>query len=161
VSSALHAACSAPRPEPFEWRLPKGVPIPTVPSDNGMTTAKVELGRYLFYDVRLSGNQTQSCASCHQQERAFTDGRPHAVGSTGHPHPRGSMSLVNVAYAEVLTWSNPTLTRPEDQALVPMFGEHPVELGCARPALNSSTGSGAPICIPRYSGARTRTTASP
>ena len=39
-----------------------------------MTAEKVALGRRLFYDVRLSGNGTQACASCHQQERAFTDG---------------------------------------------------------------------------------------
>ena len=39
------------------------------------------------------------------------------------------MSLVNVAYAQALTWANPTLTRLEDQALVPMYGDHPIELG--------------------------------
>ena len=42
------------------------------------------------------------------------------------------MSLVNVAYAAALTWANPTLTRLEDQALVPMYGEHPIELGLDR-----------------------------
>src|SRR5262249_13358111 len=56
-----------------------------------------------------------------------------AVGSTGELHPRGSMSLVNVAYAASLTWGNPTITRLEDQALVPMFGDHPVELGLTKP----------------------------
>jgi cytochrome c peroxidase len=83
-----------------------------------MSEAKAELGRHLFYDTRLSGNGTQSCATCHEQERAFTDGRARAVGSTGEVHPRGSMSLVNVGYAAALTWGNPTLTRLEDQALV-------------------------------------------
>jgi cytochrome c peroxidase len=82
---------------------------------------------------RLSENGTQSCATCHEQERAFTDGRAQAVGSTGETHPRGSMSLVNIAYAATLTWGNPSLTRLEDQALVPMFGEHPVELGLKQP----------------------------
>jgi hypothetical protein len=86
--------------------------------------AKAELGRHLFYDARLSGNGTQSCATCHEQQRAFTDGRARAVGSTGERHPRGSMSLVNVAYATALTWASPSLTRLEDQALVPMFGTH-------------------------------------
>src|SRR5262249_62191618 len=74
-----------------------------------------------------------SCAACHQQARAFTDGRGRAIGSTGERHPRGSMSLVNVAYASALTWANPSMTRLEDQALVPMFGDHPVELGLASP----------------------------
>jgi cytochrome c peroxidase len=133
VSSVLSAARGVRRPEPFEWHLPKWAPVPPVPPDNPMTIAKVTLGRYLFYDVRLSGNQTQSCASCHRQELAFTDGQPRAIGSTGGLHPRSTMSLVNVAYAEVLTWSNPTLTRLEDQALVPMFGDQPIELGLRAP----------------------------
>jgi cytochrome c peroxidase len=98
-----------------------------------MSEAKAELGRHLFYDTRLSGNGTESCATCHDQERAFTDGRARAVGSTGEVHPRGSMSLVNVGYAAALTWGNPTLARLEDQALVPMFGERPVELGLQQP----------------------------
>ncbi len=98
-----------------------------------MSQAKAELGRHLFYDMRLSGNGTQSCATCHEQERAFTDGRARAVGSTGEVHPRGSMSLVNVAYAAALTWANPSLTRLEDQAMVPMFGDQPIELGLEKP----------------------------
>ncbi|MGE0450440.1 MAG: cytochrome-c peroxidase [Vicinamibacterales bacterium] len=97
-----------------------------------MSEAKVELGRRLFYDTRLSGNGTQSCATCHQQERAFTDGRAHAVGSTGQTHARSSMSLVNVAYATSLTWADPAQTKLEEQALVPMYGNHPVELGLGR-----------------------------
>ena len=96
-----------------------------------MTEAKVELGRFLFYDVKLSGNETQSCGSCHQQELAFTDALAQAEGSTGQIHPRSSMSIANVAYAASLTWANETLVRLERQALVPMFGEDPVELGMA------------------------------
>jgi len=85
----------------------------------------------LFYDKRLSGNQSQSCASCHEQARAFTDGLAHAMGSTGQQHPRGSMSAVNVAYAPTLGWANPLLGTLEKQAIVPMFGDNPVELGLA------------------------------
>jgi len=94
--------------------------------------ALVELGRLLFYDPRLSGNATQSCASCHQQELAFTDGRARAVGSTGQAHDRSAMSLVNIRELKALTWSNPSMTSLEKQALVPMFGDHPVELGARR-----------------------------
>jgi cytochrome c peroxidase len=117
----------------YDWQLPRGFPTPRVPSDNPMTIAKVALGRHLFYDTRLSTNQQQSCSSCHDQARAFTDSRERAVGSTGEVHPRNSMSLVNIAYAGVLTWGNPALRRLEDQALVPMFGDHPVELGLVQP----------------------------
>jgi cytochrome c peroxidase len=88
-----------------------------------------ELGRRLFYDKRMSGNGAQSCASCHRQELAFTDGRSVAVGATGQAHTRSSMSLVNVAYAQTLTWADPAMRSLEKQALVPMFGENPVELG--------------------------------
>jgi cytochrome c peroxidase len=94
-----------------------------------MSEAKVLLGRYLFYDQRMSVNGTQSCASCHRQELAFTDGRATALGATGQTHPRSSMSLVNVAYAGALTWSNSTLRSLEEQALIPMLSDHPVELG--------------------------------
>ena len=115
----------------YDWKLPPGFPYPNVPSDNLMTAEKVELGRHLFYDKRLSLNQTQSCATCHQQSRAFTDGRPRGAGSTGELHARGPMSLVNIAYAPVLTWANPNVKRLEQQALVPLFGDHPIELGFA------------------------------
>jgi len=113
----------------YDWRLPKGFPEPGVPVDNPMTASKVELGRRLFYDKRMSANGKSSCATCHKQELAFTDGLKESVGSTGEHHSRNAMSLVNVAYSAVLTWSDPTKTKLEDQALVPMFGTHPIELG--------------------------------
>jgi cytochrome c peroxidase len=136
LAVALLCAALASNPLPgqatYPWALPSGFPPPTIPADNPMTEAKIDLGRHLFYDTRLSGNGTQSCASCHEQERAFTDGRPRSVGSTGQVHPRGSMSLVNIAYAQALTWANPSLTRLEEQALVPMYGVDPIELGLNR-----------------------------
>jgi len=113
----------------FDWGLPPGFPRPQVPADNPMSGAKVELGRYLFYDKRLSVNGESSCGTCHRQELAFTDGKPRSVGTTGETHPRRSMSLINVAYATYLTWANGTLTSLEEQALVPMLGTKPVELG--------------------------------
>ncbi len=131
VSLCLHAA-QRPVGDGWTWQLPPGFPPPLVPADNPMSPAKVELGRHLFYDPRMSGNGTQSCASCHEQARAFTDGRGRSVGSTGQMHARGSMSLVNVAYASALTWANPSMTSLEQQALVPMYGDHPIELGLDR-----------------------------
>ncbi len=113
----------------YNWHLPPGFPKPRVPEENPMTAEKVELGRYLFYDERLSGNGTQSCASCHLQEQAFSDGRALPVGSTGESHVRNAQALVNIAYSPSLTWANPALDALEKQVLVPMFGEFPVELG--------------------------------
>ncbi len=115
----------------FAWQLPAGFPEPRVPSENPMTAAKVELGRHLFFDPRLSGNGNLSCGGCHRPELAFTDGRARAVGSTGETHPRSSMSLANVAYQRTLTWADPGLERLEDQMRVPMFSRHPVEMGLA------------------------------
>jgi cytochrome c peroxidase len=123
------AVSAEPDDAAYRWNLPKGFAKPYVPADNPMTAAKVELGRYLFYDVRMSVNGKASCATCHKQELAFTDGRAVGVGATGESHSRGAMSLVNVAYSAALTWSNPEMRSLEKQALVPMFGEHPVELG--------------------------------
>ncbi|HTA68320.1 MAG TPA: di-heme enzyme [Bryobacteraceae bacterium] len=113
----------------FDWRLPKGFPRPAVPADNPMSAAKVELGRRLFYDKRISVNGKASCGTCHRQDLAFTDGLARAEGTTGQVHPRSSMSLVNVAYAPLLTWANPTLDSLEEQAVTPMLGEEPIELG--------------------------------
>jgi cytochrome c peroxidase len=129
VAWVCAAAALAGEPRPYVWDLPAGFPQPKVPADNPMSPEKVDLGRHLFYDPRLSADGTFACANCHQQARAFADEKPRGVGVTGAVHPRGSMSLANVAYSPVLTWANPTMRRLETQALVPMFGEDPVELG--------------------------------
>jgi cytochrome c peroxidase len=108
---------------------PPGFPAQRVSADNPYSLEKARLGRYLFYDRRLSGNETQSCGSCHQQHLAFTDGRATGLGSTRESHSRGAMSLANVGYYSALTWANPLQRELERQALVPLFGESPVELG--------------------------------
>jgi cytochrome c peroxidase len=115
----------------FRWNLPAWVPPPVVPADNPMSVAKVELGRHLFHDPRLSADGSQSCASCHHQDKAFTDGRAVAEGITGEKGARSAMGLANVAYLPTLTWANPLLKSLEVQALIPLFGEHPVEMGMA------------------------------
>ncbi|WP_245911780.1 methanobactin export MATE transporter MbnM [Malikia granosa] len=113
----------------WSWVLPSGFPVPKEPETNPMSTAKVELGRHLFYDRRLSGNGSQSCASCHLQHKAFTDGLALAQGSTGQFHRRGAQPLANVAYNATLTWANPSLVTLEKQIEVPLFGDDPVEMG--------------------------------
>jgi cytochrome c peroxidase len=113
----------------WTWSLPALFPAPRAEASASMSATKVELGRFLFYDRRLSGNGTQSCGSCHQQERAFTDGREVAIGATGEAHPRNAQSLANVVYNATLTWANPALVTLEKQMETPLFGEHPVEMG--------------------------------
>jgi cytochrome c peroxidase len=111
------------------WHLPSYVPPPRVPADNPMSEAKFELGRHLFYDKRLSGNGTQACASCHLQERAFTDGKAVSKGSTGEATPRNSPSIVNSAWNGTYTWANPALVTLERQIENPLYGERPTEMG--------------------------------
>ena len=113
----------------FVWDLPEGFPAPRVPPDNPMSAAKVELGRRLFHDKRLSADASVACASCHRPERAYTDGRARAVGIDDNHHPRSAMSLTNVAYNATLGWDDPTLSRLEDQALIPLLNTNPPEMG--------------------------------
>jgi cytochrome c peroxidase len=131
--SPAHREVRAAPPEPvrssWRWELPAGFPPPRVPPDNPISVEKVELGRRLFYDTRLSGNGSYACASCHRQELAFTDGRARALGSTDELHARSAMSLANVAYNASLTWADPRIDSLEAQARMPMLNEHPVELG--------------------------------
>ncbi|MDE0419494.1 MAG: di-heme enzyme [Gammaproteobacteria bacterium] len=117
--------------EDYAWDIPAGFPRPPVPEGNPMTAAKVELGRHFFYDTRLSGNGKQACASCHRPEHAFSEPRARAVGSTGGVNSRNTLALVNVAYNDTLMWVHPGLSTIEQQLLIPMFGDNPVELGIA------------------------------
>lgn len=109
--------------------LPPGFPEPIIPEDSPYTVERVELGRHLFYDKALSGNGEQACASCHLQKFAFSDGLKTPKGSTDEPLIRNSQHLTNIAYNGTLTWANPILKDLETQLLIPIFGEHPVELG--------------------------------
>ncbi|RZA27092.1 MAG: di-heme enzyme [Proteobacteria bacterium] len=118
--------------EDFKWNLPAQIPLPIIDPENPMSEAKFQLGRHLFYDERLSGNGSMSCSSCHQQEKAFTDGRVLAIGSTGQTHPRNSQGLSNVAYNATLTWANTVLVTVEKQVFVPLFGQSPIEHGLTR-----------------------------
>lgn len=113
----------------YDWDLPDSIPLPREPEDNPMTEEKFQLGRHLFYDTRLSTNGTISCASCHHQDKAFTDGVARATGATGDVHPRNSQSLVNVAWYQTLTWGNPSLGSIEKQIMLPLFGDDPIEHG--------------------------------
>lgn len=116
-------------PALFSWNLPAGVIPPPVPADNPMSAAKVELGRRLFYDTRLSVNGAFSCASCHRQDNAFADAKNIPLGTTGEAHTRNSMGLTNIGYQRTFGWAGPATVSLEDQALIPMFGEVPIELG--------------------------------
>lgn len=111
--------------------VPCGFPLPKDQPDNPITLAKIQLGRFLFYDRNMSFNQTQSCADCHQQDKAFTDGLNVSVGSAGDMHARNAMSMTNVVYNSTMNWANNQIVNLHQQALAVLLNEAPIELGWA------------------------------
>jgi len=110
-------------------KVPEHFALPSIPNYNIPTRDKIELGRRLFYDTNLSANQTQSCASCHEQALAFSDGIAAPQGSTGQQLVRNSQGLANVAYHPTFTWANKVFLELEDQLQVPIRSDNPIELG--------------------------------
>ncbi len=133
--SVAVAACVAPDKVTDEQAVrellavPDHMETPWVPPFNPPTAEKLELGRLLFYDRMLSGNGEQSCADCHEQAKAFADGEVTPTGSTGHVLVRNSQGLANVAYMTNLTWANDGFAELEDQIMVPLTADNPIELG--------------------------------
>jgi len=100
---------------------PLGLPAVPVPADNPVTAAKVKLGRKLFYDRRLSLNDTMSCAMCHVPEQGFANNElALAVGLEGRSVRRNSPTLYNVAYVERL-FHDGRETSLEQQAWIPLL----------------------------------------
>lgn len=132
VAAAVGTAAAAdPDRLGYRWPMPAWLAPPPVPKDNPMTPAKVELGRHLFYDSRLSADGAVACASCHKQTLAFTDGRTVSVGVRGIKGHRNAPGLANAGYNPALTWANPHADSLEFQSLFPLFGTEPVEMGMA------------------------------
>lgn len=133
--SLLLACASEPTLDRDLWGVPEHFPDPAVPQDNPLTPARVELGRYLFYDFGLSDTGTRSCGICHETAKGFTDGFVRAVGTHNDIHPRNTLSVINAAWRGELGWvpgSNLTL---EQQLLIPLLGEHPIEMGMSEALL--------------------------
>ncbi|HSB08100.1 MAG TPA: cytochrome c peroxidase [Blastocatellia bacterium] len=118
----------------FEIKLPIGIPSDIwayfVPNNNPMTFRKVELGRKLFFDQRLSADGTVSCATCHDPQRAFTDGRKVAEGIGGRVGTRNSPTLLNAMFNSGQFWDGRAATL-EEQAMMPLT--NPDEMGNRSP----------------------------
>ena len=102
--------------------LPHEVPTPKT---NSTTRAKVELGRKLFFDVRLSGDNRMSCATCHIPDKGFADGLALSLGAGGKRLSRNTQSSLNVAFYETVFWDG-RADSLEQQALMPI--QSPVEM---------------------------------
>ena len=95
----------------------------TIPDDNPLTQEGVALGRFLFYETKLSATNALSCATCHEQKRAFTDGKTLSTGVDGTLTPRNTMSLANLLWVRNFFWDgrSPGL---EAQAVFPLTDPH-------------------------------------
>src|SRR5213079_3311512 len=82
----------------YPFKMSATFPVPELPRDNPLTMERVELGRALFFDKQLSGNNQQSCADCHLPSKAFTDGLAKSRGAEGNFAARNAMALFNLAW---------------------------------------------------------------
>jgi len=112
-------------PTPYDLQLPDNFLLATIPTDNPLTREGVELGRRLFYDPILSGDNTQSCATCHQQAHSFTDPDQFSEGIGGSIGTRNAMQITNIMWTEKLFWDGRAVGL-EQQALEPV--ENPIEM---------------------------------
>src|SRR5438105_651159 len=114
-----------------------GVPVAAthaaIPADNPQTPEKIELGRKLFFDGRLSADGTVACSTCHDPARAFTDGRQVSIGIKGRAGQRNSPTILNALYNKTQFWDGRVSTL-EEQAALPIV--NPVEMG--EPSLNAA-----------------------
>ncbi len=135
ATAALISLSAPTTPTPYALSYPTyfGNRINTT-EDNPLTVEGIDLGRRLFYERRLSANNSISCASCHRQAHAFADDRAFSLGFDGTPTKRNSMSLTNLLWVRHFFWDGraPSL---EAQALVPLTDPH--EMG--QPLDNSAS----------------------
>ncbi|WP_240623398.1 cytochrome-c peroxidase [Brumimicrobium aurantiacum] len=104
---------------PYELEIPSHFPAMPIPEDNPMSVEGVELGRKLFYDTRLSLDNSISCASCHNQTSGFSDNAQFSTGVNGATGNRQSMALVNLGWQSSFFWEGRAETL-EEQILHPV-----------------------------------------
>ena len=110
---SLMAATPLGTPDPEDIEYPEGDP----PS-----AREVALGKVLFFDTRLSGNERQSCASCHNPDLGFSDGLANGLGANGNTLSRNAPHLYNLAWSSILMWDGRAATL-EEQAAGPITAE--------------------------------------
>src|SRR5215475_8873624 len=113
--------------------LPVDLTKAVIPADNPQTPEKIALGQKLFFDGRLSADGSVACASCHNPDRAFTDGKPTSVGIRGQVGQRNAPTILNALYNKAQFWDG-RAKMLEDQAALPII--NPIEMG--QPNLNAA-----------------------
>lgn len=111
---------------PYRFSMSRSFPIPALPTDNPLIEERVALGEKLFFDTRLSVNETISCSSCHKPASGFSDGQKRSTGINRSRTTRHSMPVFNLAWKDRFFWDgrSPSL---REQALQPI--ENPLEMG--------------------------------
>lgn len=110
---------------PYQLKIPSHFPEMVIPSNNPMTVEGVKLGRHLFHEKKLSGDNSMSCATCHLPENAFSDANQFSQGVTGAMGTRNSMALINLGWDQFFFWDGRAKTL-EEQVLEPV--ENPIEM---------------------------------
>ena len=94
---AAHARLT-PAQEAFNLKLPLGLKSMKIPADNPLTQAKIDLGKQLYFDKRLSVDDTVACASCHDPKKGWSNGAAFATGVRNQVGGRGAPSIINAGY---------------------------------------------------------------
>ena len=112
-------------PQPYVLEIPSHFPDMIIPADNPMTVEGVYLGRKLFYEKQLSGNNTMSCGACHAPASSFSDPNQFSTGIDGIQGSRNSMALINLGWQNFFFWDGRAKTL-EEQILGPV--PNPIEM---------------------------------
>ena len=118
--------------EAYQHIIPAGLPKMKIPADNPLTAAKVELGQQLYFDPRLSRDNSVSCATCHDPEKGWSNGTAFATGIRGQVGGRSAPTIINSAYNYYQFWDGRAL-HVEGQALGPV--QNPIEMDLTLPEL--------------------------
>ena len=110
---------------PYAFQMSATFPIPDLPRDNPLLTERVDLGRKLFFDTRLSVNGRQSCSTCHQPPSGFSEPKRVSTGAEDEPGTRNAMTLVNLAWKNAFFWDGRAASLRE-QVLQPI--QNPIEM---------------------------------
>lgn len=110
---------------PYTLTIPPFFPPMDIPADNPLTVEGIALGRYLFWEKKLSGDNTMSCGTCHLPEHGFSDPNQFSTGITGAVGHRQAMPLVNLGWAIDYFWDGRALTL-EEQVIEPV--SNPIEM---------------------------------
>ena len=113
--------------------VPERATRAAIPPDNPQTADKIALGEKLFFDGRLSADGTVACSTCHDPNRAFTDGRPASIGIEGRAGQRNAPTILNALYNKTQFWDGRAKTL-EEQAALPIINS--IEMG--QPSLDAA-----------------------